>query len=245
MGAAVLAPTFALDYSEAFLPRNVAAPGDGRTPAESPVSKHDCEKDGHRVAGCAGDDNNAERAQGRSQATELAREVRDKGWIIYGARTAKGDWDLFTMRPDGSDVRNLTNTPQFNEGLPRFSPDGNRILYRRIPVGERFDNNRHGLQGELVFANNDGSAVEVFGKEGEFPWASWSSDGKKIVCLSPVELNFMTSPPGRSQPIWIAMASFSKSLCPRTASGSAAWLIPLERAGQSSAWKSALGLSTR
>jgi Tol biopolymer transport system component len=89
------------------------------------------------------------------------------------------------MRPDGSDVRNLTNTPQFNEGLPRFSPDGNRILYRRIPVGERFDNNRHGLQGELVFANSDGSAVEVFGKEGEFPWASWSSDGKKIVCLYP------------------------------------------------------------
>jgi len=124
------------------------------------------------------------------QATELAREVRDKGWIIYGARTARGDWDLFTMRPDGSDVRNFTNTPQFNEGLPRFSPDGNRILYRRIPVSERFDNNRHGLQGELVFANSDGSAVEVFGKEGEFPWASWSSEGKKIVCLSPRGIEF-------------------------------------------------------
>ena len=124
------------------------------------------------------------------QATELAREVRDKGWIIYGARTGRGDWDLFTMRPDGSDVRNLTNTPQFNEGLPRFSPDGNRILYRRIPVSERFDNNRHGLQGELVFANSDGSAVEVFGKEGEFPWASWSSEGKKIVCLYPRGIEF-------------------------------------------------------
>jgi len=125
-----------------------------------------------------------------AQATELAREVRDKGWIIYGARTARGDWDLFTMRPDGSDVRNLTNTPQFNEGLPRFSPDGNRILYRRIPVSERFDNNRHGLQGELVFANSDGSAVEVFGKDGEFPWASWSSDGKKIGCLYPRGIEF-------------------------------------------------------
>jgi hypothetical protein len=124
------------------------------------------------------------------EVTELAREVRDKGWIIYGAQTARGDWDLFTMRPDGSDVRNLTNTPQFNEGLPRFSPDGNRLLYRRIPVGDRFDNNRHGLQGELVFANNDGSAVEVFGKEGEFPWASWSSDGKKIVCLYPRGIEF-------------------------------------------------------
>ena len=53
------------------------------------------------------------------------------------------------MRPDGSDIRNLTNTPEINEGLPRFSPDGTRILYRRIPIGERFDNNRHGMQGEL------------------------------------------------------------------------------------------------
>jgi Tol biopolymer transport system component len=126
----------------------------------------------------------------RPQLVELAREVRDKGWIVYGARTARGDWDLFHMRPDGSEVRNLTNTPEFNEGLPRFSPDGTRILYRRIPVGERFDNNRHGLQGELVFANRDGSAVEVFGKEGEFSWASWSPEGRRIVCLSARGIEF-------------------------------------------------------
>ena len=31
----------------------------------------------------------------------LAREVRGKGWIAYGARSAKGDWDLFLCRPDG------------------------------------------------------------------------------------------------------------------------------------------------
>ena len=117
------------------------------------------------------------------QIAELAREVRDKGWIVYGARTARGDWDLFNMRPDGSEVRNLTNSPEFNEGLPRFSPDGTRILYRRIPVGERFDNNRHGLQGQLILASSEGRTVEVFGKDGEFPWASWSPDGSQIVCL--------------------------------------------------------------
>jgi Tol biopolymer transport system component len=117
-------------------------------------------------------------------SSELAREVRGKGWIVYGSRTPKGDWDLYTMRPDGSDIRNLTNTPEVNEGLPRFSPDGTRILYRRIPIGERFDNNRHGMQGELVIMNSDGSGAVVFGKEGEFPWASWSPDGRKLACLS-------------------------------------------------------------
>jgi Tol biopolymer transport system component len=126
--------------------------------------------------------NGAEKTDARN--AELAREVHDKGWIIYGARTASGDWDLFKMRPDGSDARNLTNTPELNEGLPRFSADGTKILYRRIPVSERFDNNRHGLQGQLVFMNNDGTGVTVFGKDGEFPWASWSPDGTRLACLS-------------------------------------------------------------
>jgi len=119
------------------------------------------------------------------RSAELAREVRNRGWIVFGSRTRKGDWDLYTMRPDGSDIRNLTNTPDFNEGLPRFSPDGTRILYRRIPIDERFDNNRHGMQGELVMMNSDGTGVLLFGKVGEFPWASWSPDGRKLACLSP------------------------------------------------------------
>ena len=51
------------------------------------------------------------------------------GWIAYGARSPKDDWDLFLMRPDGSGVRNITNTPDATEGAPRFSPDGRHISY--------------------------------------------------------------------------------------------------------------------
>jgi hypothetical protein len=36
---------------------------------------------------------------------QLAKQVADKGWIVYSSRTAKGDWDLFLMRPDGSRLR--------------------------------------------------------------------------------------------------------------------------------------------
>ena len=32
----------------------------------------------------------------------LAKEVRTKGWIVFSATSAQGDWDLFLMRPDGS-----------------------------------------------------------------------------------------------------------------------------------------------
>ena len=107
-----------------------------------------------------------------------------KGRIVFGGRTPKGDWDLYTLRADGTDIRNLTNTPEFNEGFPRFSPDGTKILYRRTLIAERFDNNRHGMQGQLMIMNSDGTGVEVFGKEGEFPWASWSPDGRRLACLS-------------------------------------------------------------
>ena len=118
------------------------------------------------------------------RVAELAKEVCKKGWIIYAARTMKGDWDLFIMRPDGSDTKNITNTPMFNEGLPRFSPDARRILYRRIALAESFDNNLHGMQGELVFADSDGGNVEVYGSEGEYTWASWGPEGKRIACMS-------------------------------------------------------------
>ena len=113
----------------------------------------------------------------------LAAAVHGLGWIIFGAKTPKGDWDLFLMRPDGSDLRNVTNTPDVNEGLARFSPDGKRMLYRRIGRGERFDNNRHGMQGELFIANSDGTSPQAMGKNGQYTWASWSPDGKSIACL--------------------------------------------------------------
>src|ERR1051325_7820182 len=64
----------------------------------------------------------------------LRKEVATKGWIVYSAKTDKGDWDLFLIRPDGSQHRNITNTANFHEIGGRFSPDGKKILYRRIPL---------------------------------------------------------------------------------------------------------------
>ncbi len=118
------------------------------------------------------------------QVVSLAREVRDKGWVAYGARSPKGDWDLFLCRPDGTEVRNITNTPDYSEGAPRFSPDGRQMLYRRTPKGTKISHDQWGFQGELVIANADGSKATVYGKEGEFTWASWSPDGKQVSCLT-------------------------------------------------------------
>ena len=121
----------------------------------------------------------------------LSEEVRDKGWIVFCARSDKGDWDLFTCRPDGNALHNITRTPEYSEAAPQFSRDGRRLLFRRLPREEQIDGNHYGTQGALVMANSNGTGVEVFGENGEYSWASWSPDGKQIACLSIKGISFV------------------------------------------------------
>lgn len=133
-----------------------------------------------------------------SGVDDLRAEVRDRGWIAYAALTEKGDMDLFECRPDGRAVRNITRTPGSNEGLLRFSPDGSMLLFRRIPRAEKFDNNRHGEQGVLLLARRDGSQPKALGAEGQHPWASWSPDGKQLLCLSPKGFSIVDAASGQT-----------------------------------------------
>lgn len=117
-------------------------------------------------------------------ADRLAAEVRHRGWVAFGARSPQGDWDLYLCRPDGSERRPLTSTPEYNEFLPLFSRDGRQLLYRRLPRAESIDGNRHGEQGSLIVARSDGFDPRPLGPPGELPWASWGPDGRQIACLS-------------------------------------------------------------
>jgi Tol biopolymer transport system component len=114
----------------------------------------------------------------------LADEVRTKGWIVFPARSGQGDWDLFLMRPDGSQRRPVTRTPEWNEAAPQFSRDGTRLLYRRLKRAVSIEGNRYGEQGAPVVANSDGTHPRVLGEDGELPWMSWSPDGQEIATLS-------------------------------------------------------------
>jgi TolB protein len=62
--------------------------------------------------------------------------------------TRDGDFEIYTMRPDGSRVRQLT----FNDGpedrAPAWSPDGRRIA---------FHSNRDAPYGEIYTMRADGS----------------------------------------------------------------------------------------
>ena len=128
----------------------------------------------------------------------LRNEVRNKGWIAYAARSEKGDMDIFRCRPDGGSIHNITQTPDFNEGLPKFSPDGRKLLFRRLPRSENFDNNRHGSQGFLVISQSDGTHARPLGDSGQYPWASWSPDGRQLLCLAPAGFSIVDVESGRT-----------------------------------------------
>ena len=117
------------------------------------------------------------------QVAELAEEVRGKGWIVFSAQTEKGDWDLFLMRPDGSNRRQITRTADQDESLSRFSPDGKKLLYQRVARGKDAKKNACGHQGgELVIADAGGGNERSYGKGRE--WASWGPDATQVAYVT-------------------------------------------------------------
>jgi Tol biopolymer transport system component len=137
-------------------------------------------------------------AEPSSDVSSLSEEVRTKGWIVVPARSDRGDWDLFVMRPNGTERRRFTSTPQWNEAAPQFSRDSRRLLYRRLKREEKIEGNRYGEQGSVVVANTDGTGERVLAGEGELPWASWSPDGREFATLSVKGISFVDANTGQA-----------------------------------------------
>src|SRR3954466_14954527 len=79
-------------------------------------------------------------------ADELAamKEVGKKaGGLIVWSSSREENHDLYTMKTDGSDVKQITKGDQV-DWFPRFSPDGSKVLFCRSKSGwvsERDANN--------------------------------------------------------------------------------------------------------
>ena len=70
--------------------------------------------------------------------------------------------EIYLMNADGSDIRRLTDTPGYDGG-PFFSPDGQRILWRRF--------NAEGDVAEIYTMNIDGSDETRLTDLGAMSWA--------------------------------------------------------------------------
>lgn len=107
---------------------------------------------------------------------DLAALARELPIVFRSNRNSDATADLYLMRPDGSGVRRITRDGDFY--LPRWSPDGTRIVFRRVVQGLT-------PTAEVGIVSTDGSALSML-TSGEqinlFDRAAvWSLDGQSIV----------------------------------------------------------------
>ncbi|KPK04525.1 MAG: hypothetical protein AMJ56_17280, partial [Anaerolineae bacterium SG8_19] len=85
-----------------------------------------------------------------------------KGGLITFTSRRDGDWEAYVMNLDGSQVRNLSQSPASNDGLPAISPDGQWVA---------FVSDRSGRWAVWVVPTAGGEATRLFDLPAENPWA--------------------------------------------------------------------------
>ena len=104
-------------------------------------------------------------------AENRARYEKDPAW--FG--------DIFIMDADGSNVRRLTNAPGYDGG-PFFSPDGERILWRRFDAS--------GMNADIFTMKLDGSDVRRLTDFKAMSWAPFFHPSGKYVVFTSNKLGF-------------------------------------------------------
>lgn len=108
-------------------------------------------------------------------------------WIVFG-RQIDGKMDLWRMRPDGSDEKQLTFTDDWQEGAPFYLPDNETILHR---AWKRSEYGKVRPTPMTVFTiKNDGSEHIARTFDQDMNWAPYPApDGRHYVFVRIVENN--------------------------------------------------------
>jgi Tol biopolymer transport system component len=94
----------------------------------------------------------------------------DAGKIVFQSNRS-GDWHLYTMKPDGTEVRDIT--PSLKDCRnPSFSPDGTKVVFYSGGSGN----------DEIFVMNADGSGVHnLTNNPASDIHPHWAPDGKTII----------------------------------------------------------------
>ncbi len=103
----------------------------------------------------------------------------DEVRVLYASVSENGTDDLFTTRLDGSDTRQITNTPRISEVDASLSPSGRQIAF----VGQEIDPSGNVGYSSLWVMDSDGQNPVVLAREpgANFERPRWSPvDGRYI-----------------------------------------------------------------
>jgi Tol biopolymer transport system component len=109
-------------------------------------------------------------------AAPALADTAPNGLIAFSSNV-DGDYDVYSMNPDGAGVLNLTGPTAWDgvdQSAPRWSPDGTQIA---------FTQSVNGTDLEIAVMDADGSNQRQLTNNGEFDedfGAAWSPDGGKI-----------------------------------------------------------------
>lgn len=94
--------------------------------------------------------------------------------LVFAARAGDGgtSFELFTVRSDGAELKQLTDTPGHEESYPRWSPDRSEIAYVR--------------DGELWVMKADGQNARMLASVGPLSPPAWSPDGTQLLYARPL-----------------------------------------------------------
>jgi Tol biopolymer transport system component len=85
-----------------------------------------------------------------------------RGDLIMFSRVEQGDYEIFTIKPDGTGANRLTRTPG-NDAHMGWSPDGEHIVFASARMGfkdEAIYTNAPQPYGELFVMRYDGTGVQ-------------------------------------------------------------------------------------
>lgn len=99
--------------------------------------------------------------------------------ILFG-RSIDGMMDLWTMNPDGSNQKQITFTPEWQEGGAFFMNDNETIVYR---AWKKSDQGQRGLPMTLFTIKEDGTDFTQLTSDDGTNWAPFPSPSGKYVAF--------------------------------------------------------------
>ncbi len=101
---------------------------------------------------------------------DMIQNMKEKYRILYESYR-ENNFEICSIAPDGTDFKNLTNTPEIHEFYPKASPDGSQICFMAYE-GEGKSRKRC-----LFLMDHEGKNRK---KIADGRWPCWSPDGKTI-----------------------------------------------------------------